>query len=63
MGWRNECMETLKKGIEQFPDDEELKKFLKDVENDTDDPDKGDKPPILGLLLLMALLHKRGRRK
>ncbi len=63
MGWRNECMETLKKGLEKFPDDEELKGFLRDLEDDMDDPDKGDKPPILGLLLLMALLYKKmGKR-
>jgi tetratricopeptide (TPR) repeat protein len=63
MGWRNEAMEILKKGVEKFPEDEEMKKFLKDIEDDMDDPDKGDKPPILGVLLLMALLYKRGRRK
>ncbi len=63
MGWRNECMETLRKAVEKFPDDEELKRFLKDVEDDLDDPDKGDKPPILGLLLLMALLYKKMGKK
>jgi hypothetical protein len=63
MGWRKEVIEVLKKGIEKFPDDEDLKNFLKDVEDDMDDPDKGDKPPILGLLLLMALIHKKWRKK
>jgi tetratricopeptide (TPR) repeat protein len=63
MGWRNECMEILKKGTEKFPEDEELKKFLKHVEDDLDDPDGGEKPPLLGFLLLMALLHRRGRKK
>jgi hypothetical protein len=62
MGWRKEGLEILKKGVEKFPCDEELKKFLKDVEDDMDDPDKGDKPPILGLLLLMALIHKKWRK-
>jgi tetratricopeptide (TPR) repeat protein len=62
MGWRKEGLEILKKGVEKFPNDEELKKFLKDVEDDMDDPDKGDKPPILGLLLLMALIHKKWRK-
>jgi len=28
-----------------------------------DDPDKGDKPPILGLFLLMAILYKNMRKK
>lgn len=59
MGWRKEAMEILKKGVEKFPEDEEMKKFLKDIEDDMGDPDKGDKPPILGLLLLMALIHKK----
>jgi tetratricopeptide (TPR) repeat protein len=63
MGWRNECIEILKKGAEKFPEDEELKKFLKDMEDDLDDPDDGDKPPLLGFLLLMALLYKRMRKK
>jgi len=63
MGWRKEALEILKKGVEKFPDDEELKKFLEEVKDDMDDPDKGDKPPVLGLILLMALIHKRRRKK
>jgi tetratricopeptide (TPR) repeat protein len=63
MGWRDECLEILKKGVEKFPKDEELKKFLKGVENDMDDPDDGEKPPILGLILLMALIYKKWRKK
>ncbi len=63
MGWRQETIEVLKKGIEKFPDDEELKKFLKDAEDDTEDPDGGVKPPVLGLMLLMAILRKRFGRQ
>jgi len=63
MGWRDDCIEILKKGLEKFPKDEELKKFLKDVEDDLDDPDDSEKPSLLGILLLMALLYKRGRKK
>jgi tetratricopeptide (TPR) repeat protein len=59
MGWRNECIEILKKGAKKFPKDEELKEFLKDVEDDIDDPDGGEKPPLLGLLLLMGLIRKK----
>lgn len=62
MGWRMETIEVLRKGIEKFPEDEELRKFLKDAEDDPEDPD-GEKPPILGLLILMALLHRRWRKK
>ncbi len=62
MGWRQETIEVLKKGVEKFPEDEDLKKSLKDVEDDTDDPD-GEKPPILGLILLMAMIYRRMRKK
>ena len=61
MGWKHEGLEVLKKGIEKFPDDEELKKFLKDIEED-DDP-QGNGKPLLGLLLLTALIHKKLRKK
>ncbi len=63
MGWRNECIEILKRGAKKFPKDEELKDFLKDVEDNMDDPDDGEKPPLLGLLFLMALIHKKWKRK
>ena len=63
MGWRKEAMEILKKGVEKFPEDEEMKKVLKDIEDDMDDPDKGDKPPLLGALLLLALIYNRWRKK
>ena len=63
MGWRNECVEVLKKGAKKFPEDEEIKEFLKDVEDDMDNPNGGEKPPSLGLLLLMALINKKRRRK
>jgi tetratricopeptide (TPR) repeat protein len=63
MGWRDECMETLKTAIEKFPDDDELKNFLKDVEHDLDDPEGGETPPIGAILLLIALLHRMGRKK
>jgi tetratricopeptide (TPR) repeat protein len=61
MGWTEDSRRVLQKGIEIFPDDEELKKFLRDVENDLNDPD-GDTKPFLGLLLL-ALLHRKLRKK
>jgi len=63
MGWGEEMLEILKKGVEKFAEDEDLNEFLREVEDDMDDPDKGDNPPILGLLLLMALIHKKWRKK
>jgi len=59
MGWDKEAIGVLKKGIEKFPNDEELKKFLKAVEEDMDDPDSGEKPPLLSLILLMGLIRKK----
>ncbi len=63
MDWCKEALEILKTGVEKFPNDEELKEFLKEVEDDLDDPDKGDNPPIFSLLLLMAIVQKKLRRK
>jgi tetratricopeptide (TPR) repeat protein len=63
MGWQKECLQILKKGVEKFPNDEELKQFLKGVEDNMDDPDGGDKPPLLGVLLLLALIYKNMRKK
>jgi len=60
MGLKHESLEVLKKGIEIFADDKELKKFLNDVEDDFDDPQGGE---FFGLILLTALMHKQLRRK
>ncbi len=62
MGWRREAIEILKKGIEKFPEDQDLRQFLKEAEDDLEDPD-GVKPPILGLMLLMAMVRKGLWRK
>jgi len=59
MGWDKKAIEVLKKGIEKFPEDEELKQFLKNVEENIDDPDGGEKPPLLSLILFLALIHKK----
>jgi tetratricopeptide (TPR) repeat protein len=61
MGWKEESREVLKEGVEKFPENEELKKILEDVDDDVDDPDNGVKPPLLGLILLTALIYKRMR--
>ena len=63
MGWKQESREVLKKGIEKFPENEELKKVLEDIDDDTDDPDDGVKPPLLGLMLLTALIYKRMKER
>jgi tetratricopeptide (TPR) repeat protein len=61
-GWQREAVEVLKEGVDKFPEDEEIKSALKDIEEDSDDSD-GTKPPLLGLILFMALIHKKMRRK
>jgi tetratricopeptide (TPR) repeat protein len=62
-GWQREAVEVLKKGLEKFPDDEELQKFLKEIIEDVDDPDGDKNSPLLILIFLTALLHKRMQRK
>jgi predicted Zn-dependent protease len=63
MGWKEETIDVLKEGVEKFPEGEELRQFFKDANEDIDDPDGGIKPPILGLMLLTAILQKRfGKR-
>jgi len=39
-----------------------VEEVLNDVEEDLDDPD-GDRNPFLGLLILLAPLHKRLKKK
>jgi len=63
MGWKEEARDVLKKGIEKFPEDESLKEFINYLDDDTNDPDGGIKPPVLGLMLLAAILQKRFGRK
>ncbi len=63
MGWRREALEVLKEGVEKFPDDEEMRKFLKGIEDDLDDPDDDNKIRLGALLLLMALLFGKVRRR
>jgi tetratricopeptide (TPR) repeat protein len=63
MGWRGDALRVLKKGIEKFPKDEELKKVLKDIDEETDDPEDGQKPPLLGLILLASLIYRKFQKK
>ena len=63
MGWKEESREVLKRGIEKFPENEELKKILDDIDDDMDDPDDGVKPPLLGLMLLTALIYRKMRER
>ena len=57
--WIDEARNVLEQGLKKYPDDEQLKELLEKIENDTDDPDKGKKQAIIGLLLFLSLIQKR----
>jgi hypothetical protein len=50
MGWLEEARGILTEGLRKFPGDEVIENMLKRIEDETDDPDKGTKPPIISLL-------------
>lgn len=62
MGWAEEALKVLQNGVEKFPNDHELRDFLKELENDidSDPPDGGE---LLALILLIAVIHKKLRKK
>ncbi|MFH1704165.1 MAG: tetratricopeptide repeat protein [Nitrospirota bacterium] len=62
-GWIAEAKEVLKEGIKKFPEDARLKTLLKKIEDETDDPDKGKKPPHIGLLILLIMLLRKLKEK
>ena len=59
MGWVKEARNILNEGLRKFPGDEDIENMLECIEDETNDPDKGKKPPILGLLFLLSLIQKR----
>lgn len=63
MGWVDEARDILKKGLEIFPDDKDLTELLKEIEDETDNPDNGKKPPFGLLLILTSLLGRLNRKK
>lgn len=62
-GWTDEAKEILQKGLKKFPDDEDIKELLNKIEEDEKDPDKGKKPPIGSLLILLAIIMNKLRKK
>ena len=62
-GLKNETRQILQRAVELFPDDSELLAFLKDVEDDMFDPEGGETPPLLALILLTALIRKKFGKK
>ena len=59
MGWLEDARGILTEGLRKFPGDEVIEIMLKRIEDETDNPDKGKKPPIIRLLLLLSLIQKR----
>jgi tetratricopeptide (TPR) repeat protein len=62
-GWIDDAKKVLQEGLRKFPDDERLKEVLKKIDDDTDDPDKNRKPPLVGIMLLLSLILKKLGKK
>ncbi len=62
-GWVEEARSILNEGLRKFPGDEDIENLLAKIADETDDPDKGKKLPIIGLLLLLSIIQKRFQRK
>jgi predicted Zn-dependent protease len=63
-GWLDDAKKVLEEGVRKFPDDERLKEVLKRIEDETNDPDKNKKPPLIGIMLLLPLILNRiGKKK
>jgi tetratricopeptide (TPR) repeat protein len=61
MGHKEEAREVLELGVKRFPESENLKMLLGDLD-DMDDPHDG-RSAIIGILLLVASIKRRFRRK
>lgn len=62
-GWIDEAKGVLQEGLEKFPDNEGIRKILDKIEDDEKDPDKGNRPSIGTLLILLALIMKKLGKK
>jgi predicted Zn-dependent protease len=62
MGWMKESRGIINQGLKKFPDHEGIKEMAKKLDEDMDGPD-GDRPPLLGLILLMTMLKKKLKKK
>jgi tetratricopeptide (TPR) repeat protein len=62
-GWIDDAKTVLKDGIKKCPEDDRLKELLKRIEDETDNPDKGKKPPPIGLGILLIMLLRRLKEK
>ena len=60
-GWTEESIGILKKGLGIFPDDEEIKDLLEQIDDQLNDPDNGENPPTIAPILV--LLQKEGKQR
>lgn len=59
-GWTEESIDILKKGLGIFPDDEEIKDLIEQIDDQLNDPNNGENPPTIAPILL--LLKKEDKR-
>jgi hypothetical protein len=62
MGMSEEAMEILKKGLEKFPENQDMRELLKEIEEDMDSPDGGG-PSIFALIFLALLIRRKLKKK
>ena len=60
-GWTEESIDILKKGLEIFSDDEEIKDLLEQIDDQLNDPDNGESPSTVAPILV--LLQKEGKQR
>jgi tetratricopeptide (TPR) repeat protein len=63
MGLSEEAMEILKKGLETFPEAQDLRELLKEIEEDMDSPEGGIRPSIFTLIFLALLIRRKLKGK
>jgi tetratricopeptide (TPR) repeat protein len=62
-GWIDEARDIIQKGMKKFPDDEDLRELLKDIEDDSDDPKKGNTLPKLLAVLIQSMKYYKNKSK
>ena len=63
MGMPEEAMEILKKGLETFPEAQDLRELLKEIEEDMDSPEGGIRPSFFTLIFLALLIRRKLKGK
>jgi len=65
LGMTKEAVEILKKGLERFPKDKDLKELLNEIDENegVDSPDGGQEGLIMGTILLALIAHRRHPKK